>query len=139
MITLKQLEKVKTLEDLQGLGIGELCVDISYRGGGVGFRNSDISRALDVSEYYLPRKFGAGCNYLGGGMRGSIFPSDYSDEITDRRKRQLLDAIAAACVRVYESIENEAGLNTEESPDSETNWEAIATRKARQSGITSAY
>jgi hypothetical protein len=137
MITLKQLKNVKTLDDLKELGIGEVYVNVSHRGGGVGFYGRDVACAFEIDEYYLPEKFGAGCNYLGGGIRGSIFPSDYSDKI-EPRKRKMLDALADSCVKVYESIENEIGLNTEDC-DGEINWEARATCKVRQSGITSSY
>ena len=136
-MTLKKIRKVQTVEDLENLGIGQVAYEISHRGGGIGFRAKDVANALDIEEYYLPRKFGAGCNYLGGGVRSSIFPSDYADEITGKKKRELLNAIAEACVRVYENIENDSGLN-DEGDDNEPNWEARATYGARQQGIRSA-
>lgn len=105
MINLRDLKKVKIYDDLDNLGIGRVYCEISYRGGGIGFYGSDVARMFDVSECYLPNKFGAGCNYLGGGIRGSIFGSDFNNEITGR-KRQLLEALAEACVRVYENIDN---------------------------------
>ena len=107
MITLKELKKVKTYDDLENLGIGRVYCDISYRGGGVGFYGSDVALAFDVSETYLPNKFGAGCNYLGGGLRGSIFASDFSTEIKGR-KSKLLNALGLACVRVYKNIDSES-------------------------------
>jgi len=106
MINLRDLKKVKTYDDLENLGIGKVYCDISYRGGGIGFYAEDVARAFDVCESDLPSKFGTGCNYLGGGLRGSIFGSDFSKEITDR-KAQLLNALSDACVRVYENIDNE--------------------------------
>lgn len=138
MITLKELRKVKTYEDLKNLDIEQVYCDISYRGGGIGFYGSDVARAFDVSEGDLPNKFGAGCNYLGGGLRGSIFASDFSDRITGR-KWKLLTELARACVRVYKNIENEEGLNEEEYPDGDTNWEAKGTKSARNNGVISAY
>lgn len=138
MITLKQLKKVKTYEDLEGLGIGRVYCDISHRGGGVGFYGSDIANTFEVSEGDLPGKFGAGCNYLGGGLRGSIFTSDFSNRITGRKAR-LLVGLAKACVRVYKNIENECELNNEEYPDGDTNWDAIGTKAQRQAGVISAY
>jgi hypothetical protein len=106
MLNLKDLKKVKTYDDLENLGIGRIICDISYRGGNIGFYGSDVARTFDVSECNLPSKFGAGCNYLGGGLRGSIFGSDFSKEITGR-KAKLLNALADACIRVYENIDNE--------------------------------
>ena len=106
MLNLRDLKKVKTYDDLENLGIGRIICDISYRGGNIGFYGSDVARTFDISEYLLPSKFGAGCNYLGGGLRGSIFGSDFSNEITGR-KAKLLNALADSCIRVYENIDNE--------------------------------
>lgn len=138
MVKIKELKKVRTYEDLEALGIGRVYCDISHRGGGVGFYSSDVARVFEVSEGDLPGKFGAGCNYMGGGLRGSIFASDFSDRITGRKAR-LLEELGQACVRVYENIENGEGLNEEEYPDGDTNWEAIGTKEVRKQGIESAY
>jgi len=105
-ITLRELKKVKTLEDLENLGIGNIYCDISYRGGGVGFYRSDIARVFGITEEYLPCKFGGSCNYLGGGLRGEIFASNFSDKIKGNTAKLLL-ALANACVRVYKNIDNE--------------------------------
>jgi hypothetical protein len=105
MIKMADLKKVKTYEDLEKLGIGRIICDISYRGGNIGFSGSDVAREFDIAEGDLPRNFGAGCNYLGGGLRGSIFASDYSDRVTGKKAR-LLDELGKACVRVYENIDN---------------------------------
>ena len=43
---------------------------------------------------------GAYVNYLGGGLRGSIQTSSYSTEIVGKKK-ELLDLLLEACVRVY--------------------------------------
>jgi hypothetical protein len=128
MVKMASIKKVKTYEDLEALGIGRVYCDISYRGGGIGFYAEDVARAFDVSDYQLPRHFGAGCNYLGGGLRGSIFASDFSKEITGK-KRQLLEALAEACVRAYESCENEGEI--EDDP--------INTGIGRVKGVKSAY
>jgi len=106
MVKMADLKKVKTYEDLEALGIGRVYCDISYRGGGIGFYAEDVARAFDVSDYQLPKHFGAGCNYLGGGLRGSIFASDFSKGITGRKAR-LLEALGEACIRVYEAIDHE--------------------------------
>jgi hypothetical protein len=106
MVKITILKKVKTYEDLENLGIGRIICDISYRGGNIGFSGKDVAMAFDVSEYQLPNNFGAGCNYLGGGLRGSIFASDFSKEVTGKKAR-LLEELGEACIRVYENIDNE--------------------------------
>jgi len=137
-LTIRELKKVRTYEDLEGLGIGRVYCDIGGRGGGIGFYGSDVAEAVGVSECDLPSKFGAGCNYLGGGVRGSIFGSTWNEKEITGRKAQILGALADACVRVYENAENESGLN-DDGEDGEPNWDAQATKGARQAGIQSAY
>ena len=138
MYTLKEIKKVNTLEDLENIGIGKVYCDISYRGGGLGFYAKDIANAFEINEYDLPKNFGAGCNYLGGGLRGSIFASDFSKTITGKKAR-LLEELARACIRVYKNIEDESNINNEEYPDGDINWEAIGTNNSRKAGIVSAY
>ena len=130
MKTLKELRAVQTIDDLEDLEIGSVCCDISHRGGGLGFYSEDVASHFEVERFYLPPKFGAGCNYLGGGLRGSIFASTFSAKITGR-KAELLNELASACVRAYKNAENESGLNDEEDSDGETNWEALGTRMSR--------
>ena len=125
-LNLRTFKKVKTYEDLENLGIGRIICDISYRGGNLGFSGKDVARAFDVSEYHLPNNFGAGCNYLGGGLRGSIFASDFSDEIKGK-KAELLIALGNACIRVYENI------------DKEEIEDDVMTGVARVKGVRSAY
>lgn len=138
-ITIKKLEKVHTLAQLESLGIGNVIVDIGHRGGGVGFTSSAIEKITGVDSFYLPRNFGSYCNYLGGGVRGAIMPSTFSSDIQGK-KAELLRALAAACVRVYENLENEnTSLNDEEYEDGDINWDAKATKAARRARIESAY
>jgi len=129
-------EKMKA--KFAALGIGQLDYDIGYRGGTLGFRAEDVAAAFGIDESLLSRHIGAFVNYLGGGLRGSICTSTYSKEITGKKK-ELLDELLAACKRAYESVENEAGLNEEEDPDGETNWEAVGTNASRAAGVKSAY
>ena len=138
MKTLKELKKVQSIEDLKNLNIGAVYCDISYRGGGLGFYSEDIAEHFEIEQYYLPRKFGAACNYLGGGLRGSIFASTFSDKITGK-KANLLIELAEACKRVYQNLEDENNMNNEEDEDGETNWEAMGTNASRKAGIISAY
>jgi hypothetical protein len=136
MLTKKKLNNIHTLEDLQE--IGRILVDIGHRGGKVGLSSDIVSEELNIPSHLLPRMIGAYVNYLGGGLRGSIQTSSYSSEIVGKKK-ELLDLLLEACVRVYEDIENESGLNDEEYEDGETNWDALATKMSRQAGISSAY
>lgn len=115
----------------------DIC-DLSYRGGNLGFYGSFIAEFVGVEDCLLPNKFGAYCNYLGGGLRGTINASDFSNDITGST-RELLEAIANACVRAYNYYENETGLQDEEYPNGETNWENLGTNKSRQAGVVSAY
>jgi hypothetical protein len=92
----------------------------------LGFSGKDVAEAFDISEYQLPRNFGAGCNYLGGGLRGSIFASDFSTEVTGK-KAKLLIALGKACIRAYENIDKE---NIEDD---------VMTGIARVNDVRSAY
>jgi hypothetical protein len=136
-INLKQVRESKTVKDLKALGIGLVVVEVSSRGGGVGFSGSDVAKALGIAVWDVPRRFGAGCNYLGGGVRGSIFPSGFNQSITGK-KAVILEALSHACVRAYENAEDECGLN-DDYEEGETNWDAAATKASRAAGIRSAY
>lgn len=138
MVTLKQIKAIHTLEQLEALNLGRVICDISHRGGGLGFWSDDVAKHFKVLVDHLPNKYGAGCNYLGGGIRGSIFVSGFSEAITGR-KAQLLKELGLACVRVYKAIEDEQNLNDELSEDDQINWEAMGTNAARKAGIKSAY
>jgi hypothetical protein len=138
MITIKEIKRVKTLEDLENLGIGDVYSDISHRGGGVGFKNTVLANYLAIDYFLLPNCFGAGCNYMGGGIRGSIFPSTFNSLIKGKIAN-ILTELALACVRVYEDIENENSLNDELDADGETNYDALATNAVRTNGLTNAY
>ncbi len=131
--TLKQIKAVQTTEDLQALNLGRVIVDISHRGGGVGINGSQLAEALEISDHLLPRNYGAGCNYLGGGVRGKIFPSGYSKEITGKTAK-ILDELGKAAVRVYQNIEDENEMNNEDSEDGDINWDAKATNAVRKAG-----
>jgi hypothetical protein len=113
MVKITDLKKVKTYEDLENLGIGRVYCDISYRGGGIGFYDEDVARHFDIANEYLPGKFGAYCNYLGGGLRGCICESGFGKELWNsgtRKKARLLEELGKACVRVYEYCENEGEI-----------------------------
>ena len=138
MKTLEQLNAVQTLDDLEDLGIGPIDAEMSYRGGGLGFYGGDVAEHFEVDDHLLPHKFGAGCNYLGGGVRGAIFASNFSQFVPED-KSILLRALADACIRVYQNLEEEEHMNDEVDEDGETNWEAKCTKASREAGIQSAY
>lgn len=137
MTTLKDIHKCNTVEDLEGLNIGPLIVDIGYRGGGLGFSRDTLARAFNIEAWMLPRKVGAFCNYLGGGLRGAIGASTWHPDMPTKAAK-LLEALTEACVRAYQAAEDESGMN-DDGPDGETNWEALGTRMSRLAGIQSAY
>ena len=136
MITKKQLNSIETLEDLKT--IGRVQVDIGHRGGTLGISSQVVSEKLGIPSHLLPGMVGAYVNYLGGGLRGSIQTSSYSREVVGDKK-ELLDLLLEACVRVYENLEDESGLNDEEYEDGDTNWDALGTNMSRMAGISSAY
>lgn len=136
---MKTLENVQTLQDLEDLGIGNVHCEISYRGGILGFSGSDVADHLNIPENYLPAKFGAYCNYLGGGIRGAIQTSGFYDKDIDKKDAEYLTELADACKRVYLNIENENALNDEEDENGSVNWDAVATNATRKANIKSAY
>ena len=114
-------------------------VDISTRGGGVGLRAGYLIEQLASNgltfaglENYLPRCYGAGCNYLGGGVRGAIFASGFGKEIPVKIA-SVLTELGALYVKRYGELD---GADEEPAAD---DWDAKATKAARAAGIRSAY
>lgn len=115
--------------------------NISRRGGGIGIYRKDlaelISKHFDIDVEWLavrlPKYFGAGCNYLGGGVRGAIYPSDFDKSIYEEYPEiaEVLEEIADLAIEEYERIEEEI-LEEDE-------WSELATKEARKRGIISAY
>lgn len=146
MLKLAEIENVQTLEDLydlvidQGCGSGAISYEIGGRGGYVGIDSDCVAGMLDVDADcfgLLPVQVGAYCNYLGGGLRGSVCVSNHG--IQDPEKAELIDALAEACRRAYYDCENGSGMNDECDDDGEPNWEAIGTNASRRAGIERAY
>lgn len=124
-------KKIDSIDQLQSV----LPVDynISSRGGYVAIDPSAVcdylqSRHIKVSPSDLPRKFGAYCNYLGGGIRGAICETQFNPKLSITAQKYLSE-LSAACKRVYLSLDSN-------DPD---NWDDIGTNAARAAGITRAY
>ena len=120
----------------------QIYCDISHRGGGIGIYREWLANRIsckDCDSYYietrLPRYFGAGCNYLGGGLRGSIFPSDFDKDIYEECPKiaKLLNEISLLAVKKYKETEKE--LDLEEWDE----WGYRGTEQIRKQGIKSAY
>lgn len=135
---ISQIKKCNTVEDLNELGLGNVTYEIGYRGGHLGFWSRQISEAMNIPMEYLPKGFGAACNYLGGGVRGAIFPSGYNKNIP-KAKARILDALSEACIRVYKNLEMDS---IDADSDDETSceyWNKKGTDSARMAGTISAY
>ena len=135
-MTKKQLNAIRTIKDLQE--IVRVDYEIGYRGGSLGIPAGQAASLLGIEEYLLPGKIGVYVNYLGGGLRGALARSSFSNLITGRKKEHL-ELLIDACERAYINAENEIGLNEVEDEDGETNWDAIGTNAVRNAGIVSAY
>jgi hypothetical protein len=126
---------------------GRISYDISYRGGTCGvdsetlckvlFSDKGYEKAIDISAE-LPGKTGVYCNYLGGGLRGSLLSSPF-DRVSLKYARERIEGFIQACRDFYDLCEMENGLQDEEYPDGETNWDNMATNAARAAGVVSAY
>jgi len=123
---------------------GDLIVNIGGRGGNLGAAAEVVFSALKIPETYLanvPPKLGVVCNYLGGGIRGAIFPSATLAEFTAHglpaTYAKRLAEFCNACIERYQELENETGLNDDN--DENPNWDAKATALNRTAGVVSAY
>jgi hypothetical protein len=136
---IKKLNAANTPDELTAaIGFEMNAGDISYRGGNLGYSAWLIADLLDIDEDDLPRNYGCYCNYLGDGIRGAICASGYNKSITGINA-SALDAIADACIRMYNYYEQEAGLQAEEDEDGGTNWDNMGSNMSRAAGIKSAY
>jgi hypothetical protein len=131
MTKLERIKKVKTYDDLESLKIGRIIMDINPRGGYLGFYGDDVGAKYEIGVELLPYKYGAYCNYLGGGVRGKIVASDFSRNIPSE-KAEILKVLGEACIRVYKKLEASTLGNSDP-------YDSLATEAARESGIVSAY
>lgn len=141
-------KKITVREIVQNLeNENRIQYEISYRGGTYGTQSWVVVSALfptlsddksaEISNL-LPNRVGVWVNYLGGGLRGSINRSDYGKELPAKYAKRI-DAFTRECKNRYLTIENDEGLNDEEYPDGDTNWDAIGTNRSRVAGVKSAY
>lgn len=126
---------------------GKLDIDIGYRGGHYGLRADAVVEFLfgDSNDgakenivNLLPEKVGVFCNYLGGGLRGSISGGGYNENLPAYVKK-LIDKFVKCCKERYLEIESGTGLNEEEDENGEKNWDAIGSNRCRFAGVVSAY
>ncbi len=136
VVSIAKINKAETIEDLEQLGFGGVSCDISYRGGTLGLYGSNVAKVLNIDQTLLPHKVGAYCNYGGGGIRCTVQGTKGFPELIAESKRKKLTALVDACIRAYENVELESGMN-EEEVDGETNWDAMGTNAVRRAGITS--
>jgi len=133
---------IKSLYDLENRGLVDY--EVGYRGGNYGLCVADFikkfipERLDDVDNIaeMLPNKVGVYCNYLGGGLRGSIIGGGYSEKLP-KRLAKIVDKFVKLCRQRYAELED--GLNDEVDEDGETNWDAIGTKASRDAGIVSGY
>jgi len=129
---------------------GQVECDICYRGGGLGIPASFIAEELDGLlnpedtidlVCFLPSKVGAGCNYLGGGVRGAIVKGGFDNYLWDNYPKvaEIIDAIQEIAVERYNEIEKKLGLQADYDEEGNSLWDNQATAGARRQGIVSAY
>lgn len=88
--------------------------DISHRGGVLGVYKGMFMQKLltkKTEDWMLPPKVGVYCNYLGGGLRGSVQGGGYNEAVPES-DAELIDLWADACKRAYlsaEQMEDEDG------------------------------
>lgn len=129
-------EKLYALEDAN-----KVEYEIGHRGGSYGLFATEALDLLGIDakwEDYLPNKVGAFCNYLGGGLRGSINRSNYSADLPISIAKKV-DQLLSACEARYKELEDNSRLNAEEDEDGETNWDALGTKRCRNQGVVSSY
>ena len=110
---LSEIKKINTYEDWTKFCKKyelNMIVDLGHRGGVLGVYTSGFMKLLKHTKLeQLTTKMGAYCNYLGGGLRGSIQKSDY-DRVENDKDYSLVEAFLDACVRAYEDAEKESGV-----------------------------
>ena len=131
------MEKIyKRLMELEEEGL--IIFDISHRGGHYGLHCEDFIEEFlpEIDSDFLPPKVGVYCNYLGGGVRGAIIGGGYSSSVKEE-EADVIEAYTEACKRRYHELEGD--INEEEDEEGEANWEAIASNRAREQGVESAF
>ena len=137
MLTTKEIKACTNIDDLLELGIAGLKYEIDHRGGYIGYNARCVFNHMEIPEKYLEVStgtIGAFCNYLGGGVRGTITFTIIDESIPVRHRRKL-QALVNACYRAYWSAENEMHLNDLTYGDGETNYDATATMLVRGLGL----
>lgn len=119
--------------------------EVGYRGGHYGFRAEEVvdalfptlgERAREKVLDLMPGKYGAYCNYLGGGLRGAVTVSNFASAMPAKYAGDL-ERFGALCVEKY--LELEGHMNDEYDEDGEPNWDAIGSNRVRAAGVVAAY
>jgi hypothetical protein len=126
---------------------GKIAYDIGYRGGSCGIDSYELCLALfeekgtekveEISSC-LPSKTGVFCNYMGGGLRGSICHSPFN-RVKYAYAKERIEGFIQACNEFYNACEESEGLQDAEYPDGDTNWDVLGTNKMRAAGVVSAF
>ncbi len=143
-----KLSEIKHLDSIEALTelFGRDCqYDIGGRGGYIKVDSERICSELSISpDGELPTCIGAGCNYLGGGLRGAIFSTgssvDFATKGFNTSDTKKLEAFCGALEKAYNRAEGRDGEELpEEDENGDTNWEAKGTNLYRRAGTISAY
>ena len=97
---MKKQEILEFVEDkLQG--------DLGYRGGSLFIHKEQLEDFTGL-DFEATTKIGCYCNYLGGGVRGSILKSEYRE--TRIKQKRILEYVLKFIENKYKEYENEQGL-----------------------------
>lgn len=107
---IREIAKIKTFGDWRSFckenNLKE-NFEISHRGGYLGVKTREFVFAFleNADEDMFPSNVGVYCNYLGGGMRGSINYGGHSDRLS-KEDSEIVDTFCEACKLAYVSLEN---------------------------------
>lgn len=105
------MEKKELLKEIEK----NLKGKISYRGGSL-YIYKDLLEKLTGLQYNTPECIGWYCNYLGGGIRGSLIQTETNRE-TRKKQIHYLNIVFNYIKKRYMEIEDETGLNNKNNID----------------------
>lgn len=136
---IKDCYDIETLEEILDTRI---LYGISERGGYIKIKSYNLKKFIGNSYEKLPDYIGAGCNYLGGGVRGAIFNTFSNNDklnLFSKKNQLFLRTLTNKLTDLYNDIESELGLQCEEDEEGNTDWNNSATNSVRKQGVISAY